>query len=366
MTKDLRPYLFSLKPQAFNCGSTLGRRFPLDSDEDAVYQDIFDPYLIDREKIILSKAFRRLADKTQVFPNHRDNGHVRNRRVHTDEVAVLAMQITGILGLNTCLAEACALGHDLGHTPFGHLGEMVISQISGREFRHEVMSVVVAQKVERGGKGLNLSYETLSGILAHSRGTGEVRVDKNVPLEHSVVMLADKLSYIFSDLNDALRLGFYKEKDLPSELFALGHNQRERWQNCVYAIVKESSEERRISFEKSEVAEQFHSLRKWAFEKFYPDVNRDYSRQQAIDDLNAVYQFFSDKLGLFAHDPLLSLALLTDSEARSIAKFSKNPTVKDIAGLERFSFQEILRRFPLGYKINIFDPDLRAKDFQNQ
>lgn len=364
MKNEFRPYFLSLRSQAFNCGSTLGRRFPLDGDEDAVYQEIFDPYLIDREKIILSKAFRRLADKTQVFPNHRENGHVRNRRVHTDEVAVLAMQIAGILGLNTCLAEACALGHDLGHTPFGHLGETVISQLSGREFRHEVMSLVVAQKVERGGQGLNLSYETLAGILAHSRGTGEIRVDKDVPLEHSVVMLADKLAYIFSDLNDALRLGFYKEKDLPSELFTLGHNQRERWQNCVYAIVKESSEERTISFEKSETAQQFATLRRWAYDRFYPEVNKDESRQQAIDDLNSVYEFFNDKLGLFSHDPLLSLALLTDGEAKAIARFAKNPTVKDVAGLENFSFQEILRRFPLGYKINIFDPDLRAEDFK--
>ena len=361
---DFRPYFGSLKSKAFQVENSRGRRYPVETDEDAAYIQVFGPFFVDREKICLSKSFRRLADKTQVFIDHKENSHVRDRKIHTDEVASMSIQIAGVLGLNVCLAEAIALGHDLGHTPFGHLGERAIAEISGKDFRHEIMSVVMAQKVERAGQGLNLSFEVLEGILKHSCGADDLKIDPTLPLEYGVVMLADKIAYVFSDLNDALRLGYFTETELPLELFSLGKNQRERWLNCVFSLVKESSEKGALSFHDSEVAQQFNVLRSWSFKNFYKTINDQEGSVKGTSELKTVYKFFNENFGLFSYDPLLSLALLTDREVKKIITFAEHPTIRDIKGLEKFSFVEILRKFPIDHKIDIFNPDLNSKDFQ--
>jgi dGTPase len=207
--KDFIPYLNSLFFSQFVSSQSLGRRYSLEElDDDHLYLGAFNPYFIDREKIRLSKSLRRLEDKTQVFIDHRSNPHIRNRRSHTDEVVSIAVYIAQILGLNVYLVEAIALGHDIGHSPYGHLGERIIGELSGRDFRHYIMSVVIAQFIERNGKGLNLSWEVLEGIANHSRGAGGLKINPDLPLEYAVVMLADKVAYTFSDLNDALRCGY--------------------------------------------------------------------------------------------------------------------------------------------------------------
>lgn len=372
---DFRPFINSLATKAFQSDSTRGRRHfrAYDDkfghhnlraeDDDYAYFAVHDPFLMDREKIRLSKTSRRLADKTQVFVDHHENEHLRNRKIHTDEVASLAVQISSITGLNTYLVEASALGHDLGHSPFGHLGEKVISEIAGRPFKHEIMSVVIAQQIERGGRGLNLSFETLEGILHHSRGKNGLHVNSNLPQEHNVVMLADKIAYTFSDLNDAVRCNYLSEKSLPAEVSALGKNQRERWLNCLYALIKESSEKGFISFADSDVAQQFESIRQWSYINLYYKLNDEGPRQQAVTDLNSVHRFLSDWPGEQIYDPLLIMALLTDQEAKKIAKFAQYPTIKDISMIKSMSFMEILSRIPPNRPINIFEPDLNPENF---
>ncbi len=361
---DFKPFVNSLASLAFPSSRTRGRRFPILSDDDDAYIGLLDPYFIDKVKLLSCKSSRRMIDKTQVFMNHRDNGHVRNRKIHTDEVASLAVQIASILGLNVYLAEASAFGHDLGHSPFGHSGESVISELSGRTFKHEIMSVVATQKVERAGKGLNLSYETLEGILNHSRGKNGLQINPDLPLEHGVVMLADKIAYTFSDLNDALRCGYFTKSQLPPELSALGNNQRERWLNCIFALVEESSERKTISFHVSEVAQQFEALRQWSYAHFYHELDKGGQHQQAADDLKSIYGFLDGWMNqYFGYDPFLILALLTDQEAKKIAAFAKYPTIRDTETMKRFSFMEFLSRFPEGHKVDIFDADLHPENF---
>jgi len=360
---DFRPYLNALEAKAFKSGDSRGRRHPAASDDDRVYAEVLDPFLLDREKIRQSKSFRRLADKTQVFISHQENSHVRNRKIHTDEVASLAVQIASILGLNVYLTEASSFGHDIGHSPFGHLGERVISELAEKPFKHEIMSVVIAQKIERSGLGLNLSFETLEGIFYHSRGRNGLQINHDLPLEHAVVMLADKVAYTFSDLNDALRCGQFTEDQLPREFSALGRNQRERWLNCLFALVKESSEKGKISFHDSEVAQQFEFIRQWSYDSFYSQLDSGGQRQQAISDLKSIFQFLDGWLKQFGYDPLLIMALLTDQEAKNMAAFSKYPTIRNTEMIKHFSFMELLSRFPEGHKVDIFDADLHAEDF---
>ena len=360
---DFKPFLYALESKAFKSGNSRGRRYPAASDDDRVYAEVLDPFLLDREKIRQSKSFRRLADKTQVFISHQENSHVRNRKIHTDEVASLAAQMASILGLNVYLVEASAFGHDIGHSPFGHLGERIISELAEKPFRHEIMSVVIAQKIERSGLGLNLSFETLEGILYHSRGKNGLQINHSLPLEHAVVMLADKIAYTFSDLNDALRCGQFTESQLPREFSALGKNQRERWLNCLFALVKESSEKGMISFQDSEIAQQFEAVRQWSYNSFYSQLDSGGQRQQAITDLKSIFNFLDGWFKQFGYDPLLIMALLTDQEAKNIAAFSNYPTIKDTEMLKHFSFMELLSRFPEGHKVDIFTADLNAEDF---
>ena len=358
---DFRPYIGSLADRAFNSGASRGRRHCKMHDEDSRYYPCLDPFFLDVKKIALSKFLRRLSGKTQVFIG-RDNPHIRDRRVHTDEVVALGTMMSDILGLNTKLVEAITLGHDLGHAPYGHLGERAIAEVSGQPFRHETMSVVILQKIDRSGKGLNLSWETLEGILNHSRGGRSLEINPDFPLEYGTSMMADKISYTFSDLNDALRCGYFAEKDLPREFFDLGRNQRDRWLNCIFALVKESSEKGIISFFESETGQKFEALRQWSYLNFYKYVDGRI-RHEALDNLQAVYKFLADWRDVLDYPPCLSLSLMTDDEVNRVAKFAAFPTIRNKEMLEAFSFAEILRGLPDSHNLDIFDADLKAEDF---
>ena len=172
--------------------------------------DIRTVYQRDRDRIIHSKAFRRLKDKTQVFLAAQGD-HYRTRLTHTLEVSQIARTIARALRLNEDLVEAIALGHDLGHTPFGHAGERVLNEMNPKGFKHNQQSVRVAQYLEKNGDGLNLTWEVLDGMKNHSM--------KSMPhtLEGKIVRLADKIAYINHDIDDSVRAKVLKEEDLPKE-----------------------------------------------------------------------------------------------------------------------------------------------------
>ncbi len=344
-------YHGSLVSLAFNSKDSLGRRFCDDTD---LAYNFLDPFFLDREKIRLSKSYRRLADKTQVFPTHLQS-NIRNRLIHTNDVVNLSSIFASVLGLNVYLSEAIAYGHDIGHAPFGHLGEKLICQLSRKNFSHNIMSVVTAQKIERKGMGLNLTYETLEGVLTHSRGTGQMKINSNVTEEATLVMYADKIAYTFSDLNDALRVEVLNEKFLPCVVKYFGDNQRERISKISFDFIKESSEEGRISFSKSESAIKFAELRTWMFENVYLVLDKEDYRKKTLASVKKIIKFMDN--GYL--DPFLAIACMTDSE---VLDLSKKLSLKNKNLELNYGFIEIIDNF-WGKHIDIFTPDLNKKDF---
>ena len=195
--------------------------------------DLRTVYQRDRDRIIHCKAFRRLKHKTQVFLSPGDD-HYRTRLTHTLEVAQIARTIARSLRLNEDLTEAIALGHDLGHTPFGHAGERALSRCSGRSFQHNEQSVRVVEKLEKRGAGLNLTWEVRDGILNHQLSGNPST------LEGKVVRYADKIAYINHDVDDSIRAGIIREEDLPDTYTdILGHSPRERLHTLIHDIVNQ-------------------------------------------------------------------------------------------------------------------------------
>ncbi len=224
--------------------------------------DIRTCFQRDRDRIIHSKAFRRLMHKTQVFISP-EGDHFRTRITHTLEVSQIARTIASALFLNEDLTEAIALGHDLGHTPFGHLGEDVLNEILEKGFEHNHQSVRVVQKIEKNGEGLNLTKEVLDGILNH-RGKC-----KPSTLEGKIVQISDKIAYINHDIDDAIRAGILKHKDLPKEcLDILGNTPREIINFLIRDIIKNSYDKNDIIMTK-EIKACMYRLRKFLFDNVY-------------------------------------------------------------------------------------------------
>lgn len=190
--------------------------------------------------ILHSKAFRRLKDKTQVFLAPQGD-HYRNRLTHTLEVSQIARTIAKALRLNEDLVEAIALGHDLGHTPFGHAGEKALNEISPGGFAHYKQSARVVQVLEKDGEGLNLTWEVIDGILNH-RTSGNPST-----LEGQVVRFSDKIAYLHHDMDDAQRAGIITEDDIPVTMrMLLGYTTRERLNTFVHDIIENSMDRDRI------------------------------------------------------------------------------------------------------------------------
>ncbi len=198
-------------------------------------------YQRDRDRIIHCKAFRRLKHKTQVFLAPAGD-HYRTRLTHTLEVAQIARTIARALRLNEDLTEAIALAHDLGHTPFGHAGEIALKKIVPRGFNHYEQSLRVVEVLEQNGKGLNLTYEVRDGIVKHSKGENEIIPDRQkraVTLEGDIVRISDIIGYVNHDIDDAVRAGFITENDIPSEFIAvLGDRHSERINRLVKDVIK--------------------------------------------------------------------------------------------------------------------------------
>ena len=205
--------------------------------------DIRTCYQRDRDRILHCKAFRRLKDKTQVFMSPKGD-HYRTRLTHTLEVSQTARTIARALDLNETLTEAIALGHDLGHTPFGHAGEYALNRLSSTGFKHYEQSIRVVEFLEKDGRGLNLTYEVKDGIRNHST------INMPETMEGKIVRLSDKIAYINHDIDDAIRGKILTEDDLPKEETAvLGHTVRERINTMIRGIIRASEEKDDIIME---------------------------------------------------------------------------------------------------------------------
>ena len=247
--------------------------------------DVRTVYQRDRDRILHSKAFRRLKDKTQVFlaPN---GDHYRNRLTHTLEVSQIARTIAKALRLNEDLVEAIALGHDLGHTPFGHAGERALDEIHPGGFAHYKQSIRVVQILEKNGEGLNLTWEVRDGILNH-RLSG-----KPATLEGQIVRLSDKIAYIHHDMDDAQRAGIITEDDIPITLrMLLGYTTRERLNTFVHDIIENSMDKDCIEMS-TDIYEALMDLRTIMFQNVYTNPRAKKEEQKAIKLLKELYEYY--------------------------------------------------------------------------
>ncbi len=229
----------------------------------------------DRDRIIHSKAFRRLKHKTQVYLSP-ESDHYRTRLTHTLEVSQIARTISAALQLNGDLTEAIALGHDLGHTPFGHAGERSLAKLSSFGFTHFEQSVRVCKYLEKNGVGLNLTYEVLDGISHHTKGEWA-----STP-EGKIVRLADRIAYINHDIDDAVRAGIITEKDLPeSSVQILGDSKSKRINTLVTTVVNSGADKLEIT---GEIGEEFLRLHEFLFESVYrnPKAKSEESKVDGI------------------------------------------------------------------------------------
>lgn len=278
--------LESLSPYASFSARSKGR------DRKEPECDIRTVYQRDRDRILHSKAFRRMKDKTQVFLSPQGD-HYRNRLTHTLEVSQIARTIAKALSLNVDLVEAIALGHDLGHTPFGHAGERVLDRVCPLGFAHFKQSVRVVERLEKGGKGLNLTWEVRNGILNH-RTSGNPDT-----LEGQVVRYSDKISYIHHDMDDAQRAGLITEDNIPITLrMLLGDTTRERLNTFVHDIVEHSQGKDRISMS-PEIEEGLRDLRSLMFQDVYLNPvakSEEKKAEHVVEELYTYYSRYPEKM----------------------------------------------------------------------
>lgn len=270
----------TLSPYAALSARSRGRIFP---EEPCSVRTDFQR---DRDRIIHSKAFRRLKHKTQVFIAP-EGDHYRTRLTHTLEVAQISRTIARALRLNEDLTEAIALGHDLGHTPFGHAGETVLNRLYPPGFRHNEQSLRIVDKLE-GSTGLNLTWEVRDGILNH---TGPVTP---ATLEGQIVKLADRIAYVNHDVDDALRAGIIKKEDLPRDIVeVLGDRHKTRINTMVLDMIEHSWEQPRIAMG-NVVYKAMDGLRNFLFERVYIGSLAKKEEQKACRMIEFLYNFYLD------------------------------------------------------------------------
>lgn len=227
----------------------------------------------DRDRIIHSKAFRRLKHKAQVFISPK-NDHFRTRLTHSLEVFQISIDIARVLRLNEDLTGAIALGHDLGHTPFGHAGESILNTILnnyGLSFTHAKHSLKVVDQLERDGKGLNLTFEVRDGIAKHSKGNGNIISKSDIPLtlEGQIVRISDRVAYLNHDIDDAISAGIISTDDIPKNITeTLGNTAAERIKNMVYDIISSSQTQDYICLSDN-MTDILNKLKDFMFEKVY-------------------------------------------------------------------------------------------------
>lgn len=322
-----------LSERAAKSADSKGRLFPEEKC------NIRTEFQRDRDRIIHSKAFRRLMHKTQVFLAP-EGDHFRTRLTHTIEVSQIARTIARALNLNEDLTEAIALGHDLGHTPFGHNGEEVLDKIHPGGFKHNMQSLRVADVIEstKSRRGMNLTMEVRDGIVNH---TG-----KAMPftLEGQIVKISDRIAYINHDIDDAIRSGVISAEDLPEEALRIfGKTHRERINNMVVDLIENSDGKDRI-YQSPQYKESLDSLRTFMFANVYKS-----SKVKREEDLNKVEVVISSLYDYFIHN----IDQLPEDMKKIAAHDGKNEAVKDyVAGMtDRFALATYTDLFvPKGWK----------------
>jgi len=272
-----------LSPQAAFAASSEGR------ERDEPECRIRTCFQRDTDRIIHSKSFRRLKHKTQVFLRP-EGDHYRTRLTHTLEVARIGRTIARGLRLNEDLTEAIALGHDLGHTPFGHAGESALDEILGAEggFEHNQQSLRVVEKLERDGMGLNLTKEVRNGILCH---TGNEKPDT---LEGCVIRIADRIAYINHDVDDAVRAGILRETDIPEEITcAIGSKHSERINTLILDMIGESEKSGDVSLS-PQISFIFDSFHEFMFKRVYRNTRAKSEESKVFGIINGIFDYFSD------------------------------------------------------------------------
>ncbi len=291
-----------LSPYAALSAESKGRDKPINPC------DLRTEFQRDRDRITYSRAFSRLRRKTQVLISPRGE-HYRTRLTHTLEVSQIARTIARGLRLNEDLAEAIAMGHDLGHSPFGHTGEYALNFLNPAGFYHSRQSVRIVELLEREGKGLNLTYEVRDGMLKHSKSYTRIfSDDPNVmpeTLEGQIVRLADSLAYINHDIDDGLQGGILHQEEIPQDLLdALGHTLGERIGRMIQDVISETTrlDCQRVAMS-PDMLEPTESLRKFLFDNFYltPTVNREADKSRHI--VIELFEYFQE------HPDQIDLAL---------------------------------------------------------
>ncbi len=288
-----REYKF-LSEHASKSAESKGRKIP------EKQSDMRTDFQRDRDRILHSKAFRRLKHKTQVFLSPFDD-HFRTRLTHTLEVSQIGRSIARALDLNEDLVEAMALGHDLGHTPFGHCGEGVLNELVDGGFYHNLQSVRVVEELEK----LNLCHETIEGIRTHSWGY------KPTTAEGKVVQLADKIAYINHDIEDSIRAGVISESDLPKECINyFSSNQSKRLNKMITEIVNNSIGKSEIAMS-DEAWGYTKMLREWMFENVYIDSPAKLEENKARHVIRELFHFYLDKVSKMCQ-PEKAVQIVTD------------------------------------------------------
>ena len=310
-----------LSPYAALSSNTSGR------DKPEPLCDIRPEYQRDRDRILHCKAFRRLKHKTQVFLAP-EGDHYRTRLTHTLEVAQISRTIAKSLRLNESLTEAIALGHDLGHTPFGHSGEAVLDKICDQGFSHYTQSVRVVEVLEKDGRGLNLTKEVRDGILNH-RTAGRPST-----LEGCIVRLSDRIAYINHDIDDAIRAKIFMEQDLPLKYTnVLGHSVRDRLNNMIYDIIQQSLDKPQISMSPG-MEEAMKGLRTWMFENVYSGGIAKTEEGKAQQLVRALYEYYMAHVEELPQEYLRMMADRKETKARVVCDYIAG--MSDIYAIDKF------------------------------
>lgn len=269
-------------------------------------------FIRDRDRIIHCKSFRRLKHKTQVFLSPQGD-HYRTRLTHTLEVSQIARTIARALRMNEDLTEAISMGHDLGHTPFGHSGEDVLNSLVPGGFEHNIQSLRMVEKLENSGAGLNLTFEVKDGILNHKKsGTPAT-------LEGCIVSLADRIAYINHDIDDAIRAGVLSEAELPKECVdVLGHSHAKRINTMILDVYAQSFDQPHIRMS-DEVRTQFDALRTFMFDHVYHNRIAKSEEQKAKRVVEELYRYFVQHVEEMPDDFIANIE--TDGRERVTADY---------------------------------------------
>ena len=289
--------------------------------------DIRPDYQRDRDRILHCKSFRRLKHKTQVFLAP-EGDHYRTRLTHTLEVAQIARTIARSLGLNEDLTEAIALGHDLGHTPFGHSGEKILNDLCPDGFAHYEQSVRIVELLEKDGNGLNLTWEVRDGILNH-RTSGHPKT-----LEGGIVRLSDKIAYINHDIDDAIRAKIFVESELPAQYTdILGHSVRERLNTMIHDIINSSMGKPAVIMSPG-MEEAMQGLRSWMFEHVYRSDIPKAEEGRAQQLIVSLYRYYMEHVIELPEEYLLLMVQRGEKKERVVCDYIAG--MSDSYAIEKF------------------------------